>query len=62
MTSLPPAEPVGSRRVMEGAGIVHDNLDVILVDLTIHVQTLICLSRRIQLALWARGVEDAGTA
>ena len=47
---------------MEGAGIVHDHLDVILVDPTIHVQTLFCLSRRIQFALRARGVEDAGTA
>jgi len=46
--------------------MVHDGLDICLVDPTIQVQTLIRFSRRIQLALRARGVEveldDAGRA
>jgi len=44
---------------LEGARVVSDSLDVILVDPTIQTQTLLRLHRRILLALRARGVDEA---
>ena len=47
-------------RVVSGALGVYDILDEILVDPTIRVPTLVEMGRRIQLALRARGVDEAG--
>ena len=62
----PSPPPTESHRVVEGARMVHDGLDITLGDPTIQLQILIRLSRRIQLAFRARGVEveldDAGLA